>query len=67
MRPLPSINWQGIELAEQVMGAVLSELDLLIQEIICSEWELEDFAQLDRNIVHLKMGLERAERILLDE
>ncbi len=67
MRPLPSINWQSIEAVDQVMGAVLSELDLLIREMIVSEWELEDFAQLDRNIVHLKMGLERAERICLDE
>lgn len=67
MRPLPSINWQSIEAVDQVMGAVLSELDWLIREMLCSEWELEDFAQLDRNIVHLKMGLERAERLCLDE
>jgi hypothetical protein len=67
MQPLPSINWQGIDSIDAVMAAVLSELSLLRREMICSEWEPDDFAQLDRNIVHIKMGFERAERICLSE
>lgn len=66
MHPLSSINWQGIDSAYDAVGVVLTELRLLRVEMMHSGWELEDFSQLDRNITHIKMGLERAERIFLD-
>lgn len=64
MNPLPSVEWNAIESFDTVVDTVISKLEVLKYEITSSSWELDDFSTLDRNIIFIKMGLNRAEKVL---
>ena len=67
MKLLPSVDYASLEAVDAVVATLSFQLDFLLDETLKSSWSEDDYGRLRTNILFMKQGFERAERICLDD